>query len=69
MNHNLSPEAESQQVRVEQSAESQPEAAKEQGIETESNAILGAQLLEEPQSGSFASALQALVAWVKNLTQ
>lgn len=43
------------------------ETGKEMREEQENGFIRGAEMLEEPQDGSFVSGLQAFVAWVKSL--
>lgn len=49
-----------------EASETRPEAKIEASAEQYTQ---GAQMLEEPKSGSFVSALQAFVAWVKSLTE
>ncbi|OGE87677.1 MAG: hypothetical protein A3J07_03105 [Candidatus Doudnabacteria bacterium RIFCSPLOWO2_02_FULL_49_13] len=47
-----------------ETVERQPEVKVEA---VDQNYLQGAEILEEPQSGSFISTLQVFAAWVKNL--
>ncbi len=55
-----------EKLETREAVEIRPEAKVEA---TEQNYIQGAEMLEEPQSGSFVSALQAFVAWVKSMVK
>ncbi len=52
--------------KVEHSPETQ-EVSQETGLESEANAIKGAEMLENPPDGSFVQGLQLFIAWVKSL--
>jgi len=67
MSEDQIPENESQYAaNVEQGPQS-PETARESGVETEANAMAGAEILENPPAGGFVSALRAFVNWVNDL--
>lgn len=55
--------AQNPESRVESREVVNPEA----GIETEKNAMSGAEILENPPDDSFIHGLQLFIAWVKNL--
>ena len=62
------PDQESEkQFKPDASVEQREGQAVENGRETETNAIAGAELLEAPADGSFVHGLQVFVAWVAQL--
>lgn len=54
-----------EQIESREAVPGRPETAAEAA---EQNFIRGAEMLEEPQNGSFVSTLQSFIAWVKHLT-
>ena len=56
-----------QKQSPEKGAELRREQSAEQGPDSESNLIAGAQMLEAPADGNFVHGLQVFIAWVKSI--